>query len=157
MARIEATIWNKNKFLLSGLVLILPFIFLYKSLNPVFPDPLPTVTIGNYTVTPMPFDLAPAYQHDGVYVKDFLLTFTAGDIDDIRQAYLNIDDQAIPLSDIQTTRGGEGFLHGSKHGQHVHAIAKPKITTDDNIWLTIENWNGNVLIARWDIPKTMLD
>ncbi|MFT4765612.1 MAG: hypothetical protein ACI9OH_002724 [Oleispira sp.] len=157
MARLQATLWNKYKFFLSGLVLILPIVFLYQSLNPVFPDALPEVTIGDYTIIPMPYDLGPAYQHDGVYVKDFLLTFTAGDINNIRQAYLNIGNEAAIILEIQKSTGGEGFLHGSQHGQHVHAIAKPKITAKDSIWLTIENWNGEILTTRWEIPQVMLN
>jgi hypothetical protein len=157
MARLQKTVWNKYKFLLSGLVLILPVIFLYQSLNPTFPNALPEASVGDYKIVPMPFDLNPPYQHDGVYVKDFLLTFTAGDISNIRQAYLNIDTQPIHLSTIEKSTGGEGFLHGSKHGQHVHGIAKPSITAADSIWLTIENWDGEVLTTRWDIPKIMLN
>ena len=157
MARLQATLWNKYKFLLSGLVLILPIVFLYQSLNPVFPDALPEATVGEYTIVPMPYDLGPAYQHDGVYVKDFLLTFTAGDINNIRQAYLNIGSEAATILDIQKSTGEEGFLHGSKHGQHVHGIAKPKLTAKDSIWLTIQNWNGEILTTRWEIPQVMLN
>ena len=157
MARLHATAWNRYKFLLSGIVLLLPILFLYQSLNPVFPDALPDVTVGEYSIVPMPYDLDPAYQHDGVYVKDFLLTFTAGDIHNIRQGYLNIGQEPALISEIQKSTGGEGFLHGSKHGQHVHAISKPQISTEDSIWLTIENWNGEILQARWSIPQPMLN
>jgi hypothetical protein len=157
MARLQKTAWNKYKFQLNGLILILPFVFLYQSLNPSFPDAFPEASIGDYKIVPMPFNLDPAYQHDGVYVKDFLLTFTAGDISNIRQAYLNIDHQPALISEIEKRSGGEGFLHGSKHGQHVHGIAKPKITAKDSIWLTIENWNGEILTTRWEIPRVMLN
>ena len=157
MARVYATPWHRYKFLLSGLILILPVVFLYQSLNPVFPAALPEIKVGDYKVSPMPYDLNPPYQHDGVYVKDFSLTFNEGNIENIRQAYLNIGDQPVQIADIQQTEHGEGFLHGSRHGQHAHAIAKPSINSKDSIWLTIENWDGQVLTARWDIPDAMIN
>lgn len=155
MAKTYATPWHRYKYLLSSLVLILPVIFLYQSLNPIFPDALSEQSIGEYTVVPMPFDLEPAYQHDGVYVKDFLLTFKHGKISNIRQAFLNIGEVPIAMDQVKTTSAEEGFLHGNRHGQHVHALAKQDITMNDSIWLTIENWDGEVLTARWNLPEAM--
>ena len=51
MARLHATAWNRYKFLLSGIVLLLPILFLYQSLNPVFPDALPEITVGEYSLS----------------------------------------------------------------------------------------------------------
>lgn len=156
MAKKYATPWQRYKFLLNGLVLILPVWFLYQSLSPEFPPALETQTIGEYEISPMPFDLDGPYQHDGEYVKDFLLMFKQGNISNIRQAVLNIGETPLSLSQVQSREGEEGFLHGSRHGQHVHGLAKPTITQQDSVWLTIENWNGDVLTGRWDIPATML-
>lgn len=156
MAKVYATPWHRYKFLLSGLILILPAIFLYQSLNPVFPDPLAEQQVGDYVVVPMPYDLDPAYMHDGVYVKDFLLTFKQGDIASIRQAFLNMGEKPFSLQSIKLAESEEGFLHGNRHGQHVHALVADTLSEQDSIWLTIENWNGTTHTARWPIPKSML-
>lgn len=155
MAKVYATPWHRYKFLLSGLLLILPFVFLYQSLNPTFPDALPEQAVGDYVIAPMPYDLDGPYQHDGQYVKDFLLTFKQGNISNIRQAFLSISKEPMAATQLRMVDEAEGFLHGSRHGQHVHALAKQTISADDRIWLTIENWNGNVLTANWAIPAAM--
>jgi len=47
-------------------------------------------------------------------------------------------------------------IHGSIHGQEVHAISPKKLTAEDKAWLTIEDWQGEVIIASWDLPKSLL-
>jgi len=156
MAKKYATPWQRYKFLLNGLILILPAVFLYQSLNPVFPDPLPAKSVGDYIVVPMPYDLNPAYQHDGVYVKDFLLTFKQGDIATIRQGFLNIGSKPYSLTAIKQRHDGEGFLHGNRHAQHVHGLVANTLSAHDSIWLTLEGWDGRIHTARWDMPAEML-
>lgn len=146
---------QKSLFLLSALVLCLPPVFYYQSLNPVFPEGLEPQQVGTFNITPMPFDNRPPYQHDGIYVKDYLLIFNQGDVEDIRQAYLNIGDTPLPLHVLVTHE--LGILHGTQHGQHVHALASRTLTPQDKLWLTIEYWadkpgeKGRVQIANWSL------
>ncbi|QJR81644.1 hypothetical protein CA267_013150 [Alteromonas pelagimontana] len=154
MARIKNTRWQRCKYLLSALVLMLPPWFYYQSQNPEFPDALPGKTVGNFDIVPMPFDINPPYQHDGMYVKDFLLMFNKGEVKAIKQAYLNIGDQPLPLAELQT--GDLGILHGTRHGQHVHALSAPRIEASHKVWLTIEQWGGEVLTASWDVPVHLI-
>ncbi|WP_396588253.1 hypothetical protein [Bermanella sp. R86510] len=152
MAKVYATPWHRFKFLLSGLLLILPVWFLYQSLTPEFPDALEEKAVGDYVITPMPYELGPAYLHDGVYVKDFLLTFSSGNIENIRQGVLNIGEAPLSINEVHNLTGEEGFVHGSRHGLHVHGLAKPQFNAQDSIWLTLENWDGEVLTANWPLP-----
>jgi hypothetical protein len=154
MARVKSSLWQRHKYKINGLVLILPFYFLYQSLFPVFPDSLRTQQIGEYTVTPTPYDLDAPYLHGGHYTKDFMLMFNEGDIKDIRQAYVNIGKTALPLSQLQLA--DEGVLHGSQYGQEVHAIAPEVIQAEHKLWLTIENWQGKQLILSWNLPEKLL-
>ncbi|KXJ54131.1 MAG: hypothetical protein AXW17_00760 [Colwellia sp. Phe_37] len=149
MARITNSFWHRHKYKINGLVLILPFYFLYQSLFPVFPKALSTKQVAEFEITPTPYDLEPPYLHDGHYTKDFMLSFSQGKITDIRQAYVNIGTKALPLAVLQT--GDEGILHGSQHGQEVHAIAPETITTQDKLWLTIETWNGKQMVLSWHL------
>ncbi|WP_404338698.1 hypothetical protein [Pseudoalteromonas mariniglutinosa] len=151
MARLKNTAWQRYKYILNAALLALPCWFIYQSLNPQFPAQWQTQTIGEFAITPMPLDLAPPYSHHSEYVKDFYLSFNEGDVSDIRQAYLNIGHSALPINELVI--GDEGIMHGTVHGQHVHAIAPQKITTNDKLWITIETWQGEQLVQKWDIPS----
>lgn len=154
MAQIHNNFWQRNKYKLNGLFLILPFYFLYTMLTPEFPDSLKAQKIGRFEVAPMPYNLDPPYIHEGHYIKDFALTFSEGNIKDIRQAYLNIGNKPLPIATLELS--GEGILHGSQHGQEVHAIAPKVFKKEHKIWLTIQDWQGKELTISWDLPQTLL-
>ncbi|WP_440905273.1 hypothetical protein ACMZOO_02720 [Catenovulum sp. SX2] len=153
MAR-KNSLWQKNKYWLNAWILVLPAWFFYQSLYPTFPDALGSQQVGNFEITLMPYDEDAPYTHDGVYVKDFLLTFSKGQIGDIKQAYLNIGEHSLPLE--QFADRSEGILHGTKHGQHVHALAKQTLLPSDKIWLTMQTWSGESFIASWEVPKHLV-
>lgn len=155
MARIQNTFWQRNKFKLSGLLLIFPIYFLYQQLNVSFPDAWQTQQVGPFAVTPMPLDMKQPYSHHEDYVKDFMLMFEPGQITQIRQGYLNIGPQPLPLAQLQ--QDDVGILHGSRHSQHVHGIA-PALTlsADDKVWLTLQDWQGEVHVASWSLPDALI-
>lgn len=154
MARAKQSFWHRHKYKINGAVLVLPFYFLYQSLFPVFPEAWKTTKLGDYEIAPTPYDLAQPYQHEGHYTKDFLLIFSQGKVENIRQAYFNIGKAPVTLAELQS--GDEGILHGSQHGQEVHAIAPAKIRAEHKAWLTIESWQGEQLVTSWEIPKAFI-
>ena len=149
MARKVATPWRRAKYLLSALILTLPPWYYYQSQNPVFPDALASKSVNGFDFTPMPYDENPPYHHDGKYVKDFLVMVNKGDVSDIRQAYLNIGKSALPLDVLQKEE--LGILHGTRHGQHVHALAKADIRDSDKLWLTVQTWDGDTFQVDWQL------
>lgn len=153
MAQLKNIGWHRYKYKVNFIVLILPFYFLYHSLFPEFPETLGIKKIGSFEITAMPYDLDPPYLHEGKYSKDFFITFNQGNIADIKQAYLNIGYEPLPLNEL--IKSGEGILHGSKHGQEVHAIAPSVIKKDHMAWLTIETWQGEKLVTHWNLPKNL--
>jgi len=154
MARINNNFWNRYKYKINGFLLIFPFYFFYQSLTPEFPDAWETKKFDEFQVTPIPYNLKQPYLHHGSYTKDFILTFSEGDIGHIRQAYLNIGKEALPLATLQID--DKGILHGSKYGQEVHAISVSHLTAEDKVWLTIERWTGQQTITSWDLPIAFL-
>ncbi|KFZ37921.1 membrane protein [Shewanella mangrovi] len=154
MARVKATFWHRTKFKLSGLLLLLPVYFLYQALHPSFPASLSQQQIGAYQVAPMPLDLAQPYQHDGAYIKDFMVLFHQGNPDDIRQAFMSIGPAPLSFTTLQD--GDLGILHGSRYGQHVHALTPEYISDADRIWLTIESWQGEQHTVSWPVPADWL-
>ncbi len=147
--------WERNKYFINGLILILIGYYFYQSLNPKFPDLWETKAIGEFEFSPMPFDLEQPYLHHGIYTKDFFLFVKKGEIKNIRQAFINIGVKALPLDEL--ARNGEGILHGSQHGQEVHAIAPKEIKADHKMWLTLENWRGQRFVVHWELPQTLLE
>ena len=117
MAR-SNTFWQRHKYKLNGLVLVLPFWFLYQSLTPEFPPAWPAQQVGDFEIAPMPLNLKPPYAHHDEYVKDFMLMFSKGDISGIRQGYLNIGPQALPLAQLQQ---GVSFTEFALRQSKLHA------------------------------------
>ncbi|WOT03682.1 hypothetical protein [Shewanella youngdeokensis] len=150
MAKYNHTVWDRYKYKINGLLLILSCYFLYQSIFPQFPDAWKTQMLAHYEITPVPYNLDPPYLHDGSYTKDFLLSFSKGQVSEIRQAYFNIGIAPLPLEILQ--QGDAGILHGSQHGQEVHAISPKQIEPTHKAWLTIENWQGEQYVTSWDIP-----
>ncbi|MEI6893471.1 MAG: hypothetical protein V5789_02325 [Colwellia sp.] len=154
MARMNNTLWNRYKYKLNVLIILLPFYFIYQSLTPEPLESWPAKKIASFEVTPMPDNFDPPYFHDDHYTKDFSLTFTQGKVSNIRQAYLNIGKEPIALSTLEA--GNEGILHGSQHGQEAHAISPKVLKATDKVWLTIADWQGHHVITSWDLPQALL-
>ncbi|MFC3032558.1 hypothetical protein ACFOEE_08510 [Pseudoalteromonas fenneropenaei] len=148
-------LFDRYKYWLNAFLLVLPAWYFYQTLNPKFPEALTAQTIGEFTIVPMPLDERAPYRHDGLYVKDFLFMFNQGEVDNIRQAYVNIGAQALSLNEFRSYE--LGILHGTKHGQHVHALTSQTFNSEDKIWLTIETWNGEVLQTAWPLPTQFLE
>ncbi len=154
MSMFNSVFWLKNKYKLSGLILILPVIFLYQSLHPTFPPAWQSQQMGEFKIAPMPLDLKAPYFHHEAYVKDFMLIFEAGDVANIRQGFVNIGPEALAVEAMQD--GENGILHGSRHGQHVHAISNAKIAASDKLWVSLQNWQGEWQVSQWAIPASIL-
>ncbi|WP_337880540.1 hypothetical protein [Rheinheimera sp.] len=148
MAQRDNSWWQRHKFKLNGLVLILPFWFLYESMNMTFPAALPQQQVGPFTVTPSPLSNDAPYQHDGDWVKDFMLQFCDGCVPKIRQAYMTIATEQPSLD--QFADAHLGILHGDNHMQHVHALVQSPTASNQKLWLLIEDWQGQQHIASWD-------
>lgn len=154
MALVRSIWWHKNKYKLSGLILLFPIVFLYQSLTPKFPPAWQAQQLGEFKIAPLPLDLKAPYVHHDDFVKDFMVIFEEGEISNVRQGYANIGVEALPMNILQ--RSENGILHGNKHGQHVHAIAAKQLNATDSLWVSIENWQGEWSVARWPLPPELL-
>lgn len=154
MSRRKITSRKKYQYIIHAVILVLPVWYFYQSLHPEFPPVLETKKVGEYEITPMPYDENAPYHHDGLFVKDFLLMFKTGDVATVRQAYLNIGAEPMSLTSLEQEE--LGILHGTRHGQHVHALAKASLSQDDKIWLTLQRWDGQIHTMSWDVPTNLL-
>lgn len=150
----QYTLWQRHKYKLNSLVLILPFWFLYQSLTPTFPPAWPEQQLGPFSVAPMPLNDEPPYVHHGEYVKDFMLTFSSNNISQMRQGYFMIGPAPLPLEQLQ--QGDSAILHGNRHSQHVHALANGPVRAGDKAWLVIEDWSGKQYTSSWPMPEMLI-
>lgn len=142
-----ARFWARHKFKLNGLVLILPFWFLYQSLHLQFPPALPKAQLGPYAVTVMPLSEDGPYSHHGEWVKDYYLQWCQGCADQIRRGFLLVSNSAPDLEAL--SRDHSSLLHGNSHGLHVHARTPAQLNAGDKLWLIIEDWQGKVYSHHW--------
>lgn len=153
MARRKNTFWNRNKFKLSGLLLILPLYFIYDSLQPPeFPAPWQEKAVGPFNLVLQPLNNDAPYAHHDDWVKDFSAFVNKGEVSNIRQGYVNVGEKPIPLKQLQ--QDDVGILHGSELFQHVHAIAQPTFATEQRVWVTLQTWDGKTHRASWELPNT---
>lgn len=139
--------WQRVCYYLSGFLLLLPCWYLWQALHPQFPPEWPEQTIGPFTAAPTPLDDAPPYAHDGARQKDFSVRFCDGCIPQIRQAYLSVGPAAAPLPE-----NADGILHGNNLLQHVHAPFPAQVQAGDQLWLSVQQWNGEVHSVAWPLP-----
>lgn len=144
-----------SKYLINGLVLLLPIYYLFQSMTPSQIAAWPTKQIGDVTITPTPADLNAPYSHHAQYVKDFSFQLASKHIAQIRQGYANIGATALPLATLES--GDAGVLHGNAYGLHAHAIAPPALSSSDKLWLTIQTWQGDVQVFSWELPAELLN
>lgn len=139
--------WARHKFKLNGLVLILPFWFLYQSLHVTFPPALPKAQLGPYEVTVMPLSEQGPYAHHGEWVKDYYLQWCEGCVAKIRQGFLVVSETPPELAALSS--GHSSLLHGHQHGLHVHAKTPEQLKAGDKLWLLIEDWQGQTYLHHW--------
>lgn len=139
--------WPRYKFKLSGLVLLLPFWFLYQSLHQQFPPALPKAQLGPFDVSVMPLTEDGPYPHHGEWVKDYYLQWCKGCAEKIRQGFLLVSDS--PPDIAMLAQQHSSLLHGNKHGLHVHASTPAQLQSGDKLWLIIEDWQGQVYSHHW--------
>ncbi len=139
--------WLQRQLLrLSVIFLITPVWFLYQSMNPVFPDAWPEQPVGPFTATPTPADDNAPYYYAGKHYKDFSVRLCEGCTAQVRRAFLSIGAEAgIPEGEPT------GILHGSRFILHAHAPVPERITQQDRLWLTIEDWQGKQYQQSWEL------
>ena len=140
------TPWRRWRFRLNAFLLLLPAWYLYSAMYPHFPPAWPERQVGPFTATPTPQDEGPPYRYGDLYLKDFSVRLCDGCLGLIRAGYLNIGKEPLAVSE-QT----DGVLHGNLLLQEAHAVAPAHIGPGDNLWITLQEWNGRVHHSAWEI------
>lgn len=131
---------------LNALLLIVPLWFVYRTLVPEAAAEWPVRGIGPFTAAPMPADADPPYLHEDGYMKDFAVRLCSGCGERIRLAYLSVGERP-----AETRDGVDGILHGFGSLQHAHAPFPKQPGMRDKLWLTVQEWNGQLHHAAWPL------
>ncbi|CBL46106.1 Hypothetical protein HDN1F_25230 [gamma proteobacterium HdN1] len=132
----------------SGLLLLAPVYFTWSGLNPTPIQPLAQQALGPFTATPTPMDELPPYPQGNGFRKDYSVVFCDDCTQHIRVAHLAIQPNAPTLPENE-----DGILHGSRYLQHVHATAPAQVVSEDRLWLTIQDWKGQVWQTSWPVSS----
>jgi len=118
------------KYLLDGLVPVAPTRCSYDSL-------MPAQAAGRFTAAPPPPNEETPYRYGG-YLEEFGCSFCEGHTAKIRTAYVSVGPRPADAAPV------DGILHGSSLPPHVHVPFPPAAGADDRLWLTVQQWDGQV-------------
>lgn len=147
-------LWFRGRFYLSGLVLILPamafpFYFVQATTPPLGSTILPEREVGPFRVTLAEFMPGPPIKGPcGHMLKDYQLHIADGYPERIRSVWIRVG----PPPNARTL--GE-IMHGNPYRLHGHARFMAPPRTSDQLWLTIEEWDGSLHQTWWPLPATM--
>lgn len=151
---LSAWLWFRGRYYLSALVLVLPVMAFPAYLKRAGTPPLganirPEREIGPYRVTlaemrPGP----PRVGLRGHIFKDYAVRVREGYPDRIRTISIRVG----PPPNRRTL--GE-IMHGSPYRLHAHVRFMTPPAADDQIWISIEDWNGTLHQASWPLPEVM--
>lgn len=133
--------WQRNKFHLSGLMLLVPLPFLpsHFTEKPVFaPAEIHrTLTAGPYVVGLVTVDQAPHRGPTGERLKDYSLRIRAGDVDGIRGAFLRVGKP-------RNLRTAGALAFGNPYERRVEVTVPEDLTGTEALWLSVERWDGTI-------------
>lgn len=132
-------LWQRGKFHLSALMMLVPLPFLpnYLAPKPIFapPEIRRDIGVGPFAVTLVTYDQAPHRGPTGEPMKQYTIRLQPGDVDRVRGVFLRVGK---PRS--LRTAGALGFGNPYERKAEVTVPAEP--TGTEELWLTVEDWNG---------------
>ena len=141
------SLWQRWRFHLSALVLIVPVVFAPAFFhNNAFSNGkkgLGQREIGEIVVGPWSVRLAelrlvePDAEGRAGYAKSFTMALCARCVDEVKAAYLRVG----PPRNIRTAGA---LFSGTPYRQSAEVRIPNKTTADDSLWLTLEGWDGTL-------------
>lgn len=135
------TSWPRWKFHLSALVVLVPLyglpVYLAEKPPPHGPEIERVVTAGPFALTLITHDAPPERGVGGRMLKEYEIHLPPGAMDRIRGVFLRVGQP-------RGLRVAGALAEGDAYEQEVHVILPPRLTGDEALWLTVEEWNGTV-------------
>lgn len=134
-------LWQRGKFHLSALVVLVPLPFLpgyfADQPEPSVPELHRQVVAGPFRLELVTEDQPPERGIWGERVKEYAVTFRSGDIDMIRGVFVRVGKP-------RTVRTLGALAEGGAYRQYADLILPDKLSGSEEIWLTVETWDGTL-------------
>jgi|AGTN01.2.fsa_nt_gi hypothetical protein len=133
--------WQRGKFHLSALVMLVPLPFLPRYLAekppPVAPEIHRQVAVGPFALGLVTLDRPPYRGSAGERMKDYDVRFQPGDMESIRGVFLRVGKP-------RNLRTAGALAGGGVYRQHAHVMLPDQLSGSEDLWLTVEKWDGTV-------------
>lgn len=149
-----AMIWHRSKYYLSALVLVIPLAVFPNYFRAISTPPLGMNVLPERHAGPWPVTLAESRRGEPYLgprehvLKDYALHIREGYPDRIRTVYLRVGK---PPNDRNL---GE-IMHGSPYRLHAHVRFVTPPQDDDELWLTLEEWDGTLHQLSWPVSDVV--
>ncbi len=146
--------WNRWKFHLSGLVLLASVWYgpgyvsgaHWANMGERVLEPRPvgpyTVTLGEVRAIP------PRLDPYGRWIKDYNLILSPAAAKATKAAYLKVGKP-------RNLKAAGAILHGNPYRLHAHVPFPATFGPEDQLWLTIETWTGEVHQVSWSLGEAL--
>ncbi|MDU4249290.1 thiamine pyrophosphate-binding protein [Pseudomonas sp.] len=148
--------WLRWRFHLSALLVLIPLGFMPQYFHEAKLDRglrgLGEREIGNLQVGPWTARMAewevgdPEDEGRAGFVKAFTLAFCDSCSAQVKAAYLRIGEP-------RSLRAAGGLLTGTRHQLFAEVAIPARVTPSDQLWLTVEGWDGAVHQAQVPLDK----
>lgn len=148
------SVWHRGKFYLSALMLIAPLSVVqnyFATSEMVAPSArsLPERAVGPWRATLAEAIPGPPYRGPaGERMKDFAVSFRPEDAAGIRGAFLRVGKP-------RNLRTAGALAHGSPYRAHAHVPMPENLTGGEELWLTVEGWDGQTHQVVWPLADVM--
>ncbi len=137
--------WQRWRFHLSALVIIVPIVaapaYLYErsffsGKNGLGQRDIGEIAVGPWTVRLAEFKLKePEVEGRAGYTKTFALALCPACVDGVKAAYLRVGKP-------RNIRTAGALFSGTPYRQTAEMRIPERTTADDDLWLTLEGWDG---------------
>lgn len=151
-----ASLWQRWRFHLSALVLIVPIVFgpVWFHENAFFDGKkglgqreIGEIAVGPWSVRLAEFKLvAPDAEGRAGHAKEFALALCPACVDQVKAAYLRVGKP-------RNLRTAGALFSGTPYRQTAEMRVPERTTADDELWLTLEGWDGTLHQATIPIRK----
>lgn len=151
-----AAVWQRWKFHLSAVLLIVPIVYFQTYFNEIDMNRgykgLGEYIVGDKQVGPWQVTLAqdrlwePLGSAQAGFVQTFNLSLCTACIPEVKAAYLRIGKP-------RSLRAAGSIFFGSPYKMSSGVLIPDRARHDDELWLTLEGWDGSMHQASWPLVE----
>ncbi|VFR16518.1 FIG139991: Putative thiamine pyrophosphate-requiring enzyme [plant metagenome] len=147
------SLWRRYRFYLSGLLFILPLIYLqpyfdqlalFRGAAGLGQRPAGEVQVGPWKMQMAEFEVGAPKSDPAGRVKTFTMALCQGCENEVRAVYLRVGKP-------RSLRAAGAIFFGGPHRAFATVPIPARTKPDDELWLTAEGWDGSMHQAPWPL------